>query len=154
ATDKAAAQAADHQGPKLTLVATRRVTELQYRHAIADVFGPAIKVEGRFEPELRKDGLLAIGASEVSISDAGFAQYFAIARSIADQVLLNTPTQEAQKATVQAARDKIVPCAPAKADAPDGACAEKFVRIYGERLFRHPLADKDVASRVKFAEAG
>jgi hypothetical protein len=154
AADKAAVRTADSKSVKLTLVATRRVNELQYSHAIADNVGPAIKVEGRFEPELRKDGLLAIGASEASISDAGFAQYFAIARSIADQVLLNTPAQENQKAAVQAARDKVVPCVPAKTDAPDAACAEKFVRMYGERLFRHPLSDADVASRVKFAEAG
>src|SRR6185295_14574344 len=154
ATGKPVVGTTDHQGAKLTLVGTRRINELQYKHAIADIFGPAIKVEGRFEPEVRKDGLLAIGSSEVSISDAGFAQYFAIARSIADQVLLNTPTQENQKAAVQAARDKIVPCTPVKADAPDAACAEKFVRLYGERLFRHPLTDSDVASRVRFAEAG
>jgi Protein of unknown function (DUF1592)/Protein of unknown function (DUF1588)/Protein of unknown function (DUF1585)/Protein of unknown function (DUF1595)/Protein of unknown function (DUF1587) len=154
ATDKPAVRTADRQSAKLTLVGTRRITELQYRHAIADIFGPKIKAEGRFEPELRKDGLLAIGASEVSISDSGFAQYFTIARSIADQVLLSTPTQENQKAAVQAARDKVVPCAPARADAPDAACAEKFVRVYGERLFRHPLAATDVASRVKLAEAG
>ncbi len=148
-----AAPANSSPASKLTLVATRRVTELQYAHAIADNFGPAIKVEGRFEPELRKDGLLSIGASEASISDAGFAQYFAIARSIADQVLLNTPTQENQKAAVQAARDKVVTCTPARADAPDAACAETFIRTYGERLFRRPLSDADVASRVRFAEA-
>jgi len=146
--------AAPPQAPKLTLVATRRVSELQYRHAIADLFGPSIKVEGRFEPDVRKDGLLAIGASEASISDAGFAQYFAMARSIADQVLLATPTQASQAAAVQAARDKIVPCTPVKADAPDSACAEKFVRLYGERAFRHPLADTDVAFRVKLADTG
>ncbi|HVY88975.1 MAG TPA: DUF1592 domain-containing protein [Hyphomonadaceae bacterium] len=150
----AAATAPDHQGANLTLVGTRRINELQYRHAIADIFGPSIKAEGRFEPELRKDGLLAIGASEVSISDSGFAQYFTIARSIADQVLLNTPTQENQKAAVQAARDKVVPCTPAKPDAPDAACAEKFVRTYGERMFRRPLTEADVALRVKLAEAG
>src|SRR6185436_1365003 len=101
ATGKPAIGTADRQSAKLTLVGTRRINELQYKHAIADIFGPAIKVEGRFEPEIRKDGLLAIGSSEGSISDSGFAQYFAIARSIADQVLLTTPTQENQKAAVQ-----------------------------------------------------
>jgi hypothetical protein len=154
ATHKPTVRTADSQSATLTLIGTRRITELQYRHAIADLFGPKIKAEGRFEPELRKDGLLAIGASEVSISDSGFAQYFAIARSVADQVLLNPPAQENQKAAVQAARDKVVPCSPVKADAPDAACAEKFVRAYGERMFRRPLTNTDVASRVKLAEAG
>ena len=138
--------------PKLTVVATRRITEAQYRHAIADLFGLAIKVEGRFEPEIRKDGLLAIGSSEASISDPGFAQYFAIARSVADQVLPSTPAQANQAAT--GARDKIMPCAPARPDAPDAACAETFVRQYGERLFRHPLSNADVALRVRLEEAG
>jgi hypothetical protein len=126
------------------VVGARRITELQYRHAVADIFGPAIKVEGRFEPENRKDGLLAIGASEASISDAGFAQYFAIARSVADQVLPANPAQ----------RDKVMPCKPARPDAPDAACTEAFIRAYGERLFRRPLSDADVSFRVRLAAAG
>lgn len=155
ATKAAASESAtDHRAAKLTLVGTRRITELEYRHAIADLFGPTIKVEGRFEPEIRKDGLLAIGASEASISDAGFAQYFQIARSIADQVLLTTPAQDSQKVAVQAARDKVVSCKPAKVDASDAACAETFVRTYGERLLRRPLGDADVAQRLRLAEAG
>jgi mono/diheme cytochrome c family protein len=35
----------------------RRRTADQYRRVIADVFGPTIKVEGRFEPGLREQGL-------------------------------------------------------------------------------------------------
>ncbi len=136
------------------VVAHRRITEAEYRHAVADVFGAAIKVDGRFEPELRKDGLLAIGAGEASISDAGFAQYFAIARGVADQVLPDLPAQPAQRAAGQAARDRVVGCAPARAEAPDAVCAEKFVRAYGERLFRRPLTDAEVAARVRLAEAG
>ena len=151
---KPAVRTADRPGAKLTLVGTRRITEREYKHAIRDIFGPTIKAEGRFEPELRKEGLLAIGASEVSISDSGFAQYFTIARSIADQVLLNTPAQDNQKAAVQAVRDKVVPCTPTRADAPDAVCAETFVRAYGERLFRRPLSDAAVALRVRLAEAG
>lgn len=150
--DPAAGLVLAHERPQL--VATRRITELQYRHAVNDLFGPAIKAEGRFEPDVRRDGLLAIGASEVSISDAGFAQYFTIARSIADQFLLETPTNEADAAGVQAARDKVVPCKPVSADRPDAACAETFVRMYGERMFRRPLTDADIAMRVKLAEAG
>ncbi len=142
------------QNAKLTVVAHRRITEQQYQTAIADLFGPAIKVDGRFEPELRKEGLLAIGASEVSISDAGFAQYFAIARRVADQVLLSTPAQRDRQAAIQDARDKVVSCAPARADGADAACAERFVRTYGERLFRRPLTDAEVATRVQLAEAG
>ncbi|MEI7931625.1 MAG: DUF1592 domain-containing protein [Alphaproteobacteria bacterium] len=137
-----------------TVVAHRRITEAEYKQAVADIFGPAIKVDGRFEPELRKDGLLAIGAGEVSISDAGFAQYFAIARTVADQVLPDAPAQGPQQAVVQASRDKVVACMPARADGSDALCAAKFIRAYGERLFRRPLTDAEVVARVRLAGAG
>ncbi len=65
----------------------RRLSQEQYRNVIADVFGPTIKVGGRFEPDIRRDGLLAIGASEVSVTASGLEQYDQIARSIAMQVV-------------------------------------------------------------------
>jgi hypothetical protein len=46
-------------------VALRRITETQYRHTIADVFGPSIKINARFEPEKRVDRLLAIGSAQL-----------------------------------------------------------------------------------------
>ena len=51
-------QAQQAQVPKF-----RRLTEAQYRATIADIFGPDIKVSGRFEPDLRIGGLLAAGTS-------------------------------------------------------------------------------------------
>src|SRR5215471_18043876 len=68
-------------------VALRRITETQYRHTIADVFGPEIKINARFEPEQRVDRLLAIGSAQLSLTSSGFEQYFALASSISDQVL-------------------------------------------------------------------
>src|SRR6516165_4953447 len=68
-------------------VALRRITETQYRHTIADVFGPEIKIKARFEPEKRIDRLLAIGSAQLSLTSSGFEQYFALATSISDQVL-------------------------------------------------------------------
>jgi hypothetical protein len=68
-------------------VAVRRITESQYRHTIADVFGPEIKINARFEPEKREQGLLAVGNAELSLTSPGFEQYFALATSISDQVL-------------------------------------------------------------------
>src|SRR5690242_19305466 len=49
-------------------VAMRRVTESQYRQTIADLYGPDIEVVGRFEPDSRRDGLMAVGSAELSIS--------------------------------------------------------------------------------------
>src|SRR5215468_2787901 len=68
-------------------VVLRRITETQYRHTIADVFGSDIKINARFDPEKRVDRLLAIGSAQLSLTSAGFEQYFALANSISDQTL-------------------------------------------------------------------
>lgn len=117
--------------PAHTTVAVRRLTESQYRNAIADVFGPDIQVNGRFEPGKREHGLLAIGNRELSLTSGGFEQYFAIARSIADQAL-----DEKHRA-------KTLGCT-----STDAACASRFVQATGEKLFRRPLTPGEIASRV------
>ena len=73
--------------PQPIKVGIRRLTETQYRHTIAEAFGPETKIEARFEPEKREDGLLAIGSSQASLTSSGFEQYFALASSISDQAL-------------------------------------------------------------------
>lgn len=123
-------------------VAIRRVTESQYRHAIADTFGANIRIEGRFEPEMRDGGLLAVGNAQLSITPSGFEQYFTLARSIANQAL----STDRRGATVG--------CAPADPKAYDEACARAFVTRYGEILYRRPLTDLEIASRLKAAQAG
>jgi Protein of unknown function (DUF1592)/Protein of unknown function (DUF1588)/Protein of unknown function (DUF1595)/Protein of unknown function (DUF1587)/Protein of unknown function (DUF1585) len=123
-------------------VAVRRVTESQYRHTIADVFGPAIKIEARFEPERREEGLLALGSAELSLTSSGFEQYFALASSIADQAL-----NEKQ-------REAIVGCTPAEKTKADDACTRTFVEKYGELLFRRPLTQAEVGSLLKPASLG
>src|SRR5215813_8847647 len=123
-------------------VAVRRITETQYRHTIADVFGPGIKINARFEPEKREDGLLAIGNAELSLTSSGFEQYFALASSIAEQAL-----DEKKRATS-------VPCKPANPGQADDACARQFVERYGERLFRRPLTESETLTRLKTASVG
>jgi hypothetical protein len=123
-------------------VAVRRITESQYRHTIADIFGPDIKINSRFEPERRDDGLLAVGNADLSLTASGFEQYFALASSIASQAL-----SEKQAATN-------VPCKPADPTRADEACARQFVTKYGELLFRRPLTEAQIAVRVRAASAG
>lgn len=120
-------------------LAMRRLTSAQYAATIADVFGPDVAIGGRLEPDNRRDGLLAVGASFVSVTGSGFEQYEAAARHIAAQAL--DPGHRAA----------VVPCAPADPAAPDDACAEAFVREIGARLLRRPLDDADVAPRVALA---
>lgn len=139
ASNSSAVASADASAPRV--VAMRRINETQYRHAVTDIFGP-VEVKGRFEPEKRLHGLLAIGAGEISISSLGFQQYYAMARQISDQML-------APKAI-----ETSVPCKPADPKAADDACAEAFVRKYGTSLFRRTITDAEVATRVKLAHAG
>ncbi|NQX88479.1 MAG: DUF1592 domain-containing protein [Halioglobus sp.] len=127
---------ADATGGPLTM---RRLTADQYRNAIADAFGHAVEVSGRFEPDNRRDGLNAIGASLVAITPSGFEQYEAMARTIADQV------------TSVELRDDILPCSPAAADTVDDECTAQIVSQIGRILLRRPLTDEDVQARVDAA---
>src|SRR5262249_28017097 len=123
-------------------VALRRITETQYRHTIADVFGPDIKINSRFEPEKRVDRLLAIGSAQLSLTSSGFEQYFALASSISDQVL------------AERQRTVSVPCKPADPAQADEACARLFIETYGERLFRRPLTESETLTRLRTASMG
>jgi hypothetical protein len=120
-------------------LAMRRLTTSQYKATIADVLGADIEVAGRIEPDNRRDGLLAVGASFVSVTGAGFEQYETAARHIAEQAL------------DPAHRGAVVPCTPSDAAAPDDACADAFIRQVGARLLRRPVDDADVAPRVALA---
>jgi len=121
-------------------IAMRRITADQYRQTIADVFGPDIKIVGRFEPDARRNGLLAVGTAWVSITPAGFEQYDAIGRRIAEQVV--APENRA----------RFVDCAPVDPAGPDAACSEQFIRRYGRLLLRRRLEDADVEWRVTLAD--
>jgi hypothetical protein len=123
-------------------VGVRRITESQYRHTIVDIFGPQIKINARFEPERREDGLLAIGNAQLSLTASGFEQYFALASSIADQVL-----SEKQRAVS-------VGCKPANLNDADDSCARQLIESYGERLFRRPLTESEILARLKTAAIG
>ena len=119
----------------------RRLTEAQYRQTIADIFGADIEVVGRFEPDVRQEGLLAVGASQVTITPVGFEQYEGIARTIAAQVV--SPER----------RDAFVPCRPVVLEGPDAACSAAFVEEVGSVLLRRPLETDDVEPRVEIARA-
>lgn len=120
-------------------MAIRRITESQYRHTIADVFGSDIKINARFEPEKRDEGLLAIGTPQLSLTSSGFEQYFVLASAISDQALSESK------------RDAVVGCKPADRVRADEACARQFIAKYGERLFRRPLADTEISGRLALA---
>ena len=127
----------DQLGP---VVAMRRLTESQYRNSIADVFGPEIKVAGRFEPIVRPTNeLISVATAESTISPAGLEQFDAMARNIANQVIDS------------ANRDLFVKCTPADAKQPDPNCASEVLTPIGRHLFRRPLTVAERDAYVKIA---
>jgi hypothetical protein len=128
----------DHKftsGPSVT----RRLTAEQYRNIVQDVFGGDIDLGGRFEPDMRVDGLLAVGASQVSITAAGMEQYDAMGRAVAAQ------------AVDENHRDMLVPCKPASPTAADEKCAREFLSKVGRLLYRRPLTDQQLSAYLTAA---
>ncbi len=120
-------------------VVMRRITEGQYDRIIAHVFGSTIQLGGRFEPDIRANGLLEVGAGRVSVTPSGFEQYDLMGRNIAAQVL------------GEKNRPILMPCKPAAVDAPDNACAAQFLSRVGRLLYRRPLTDAELSVQVKKA---
>lgn len=121
---------------------TRRLSPKQYESVVRDVFGETVALGGRFEPELRRDGLLAVGAGYISVTSTGMQQYESMARAIASQVV--DPQH----------RDLLIPCKPAAANAPDDACATTFLSRVGRALYGRPLSAEELRIQVGAANMG
>jgi len=118
----------------------RRITEAQYRNTIADVFGPDIKVAGRFEPIVRPaHEMLSSGASAASISPTGLENFDAMARVITAQLF------------DEKHRGQFVACQPADPAQADDACATNTLMPLGRYLFRRPLTPAEEAFYVQMA---
>lgn len=119
----------------------RRLTEAQYRATIADAFGDDIKVSGRFEPEMRVQGMLAAGSRTLGLTPGGLENYEAMARGIASQVV------DADH------RVRLVGCGPTAADNAGRACAVAFFDRVALRIFRRPLqtSERDVLVATSLA---
>jgi hypothetical protein len=117
----------------------RLISQDQFKNVLSGVLGEKIKTAMRFAPVPRVKGLLAIGASSVTITPAQFAQLEAAARAIADQV------------ADAGHRDYLVPCtAPANQTAAQ-ACLRKFYSNVGRLLFRRPLLESEVSGYTQNA---
>ena len=121
--------------------ALRLLSEPQYRAAIADLFGPQISVGGTFDPLVRTNGLLTVGAAQAHISPAGIEQFDRMARSIAAQVM------------APESREIFTPCAPQSVTGPDAACARKFFQAVGRMLYRRDLDAADLQRPISLAGA-
>ncbi len=117
----------------------RRLTPEQYRQIVTDVFGKTITLGGRFEPDQRYNGLLALGTGVVSATPTAIEQYEGMARVVADQVV--SPER----------RDTLIPCKPGNAKAADESCATAFLTRAGRLLYRRPLTADETRSWVGVA---
>jgi len=127
-------------GAEPYLAGLRRLTETQYRNSIADIFGPAIAVQGKFEPDRRIGGLLASSGTSLSITPAGLEAYAKMADGIARQVV-----DEKNRA-------RLIDCAPQSPTAPDRSCAAQILQRYGLLLFRRPLSAQEMKARLDAAD--
>ena len=107
------------------------LTPEQYGAVIHDIFGPQIRLGGRFDPGLRVNGLLELGTSQVSVSETSMEQYDNMAHTIAAQVV--GPDQ----------RRLMISCAPASPSAADDDCAREFLTEAGWLLFRRPMSEAE-----------
>lgn len=108
----------------------RLISESQYRHSIADIFGDDTKVVGWFEEAPEVGGLAAIGASEMSVSSSGFERYYALASTVSEQVV----SEERWGRTM--------PCDWALEGTYDADCATNGLAVVAERLLRRPMSDE------------
>lgn len=106
-----------------------RLTALQYRNALRDIFGGALPATA-LEPDTNPYLFYSIGASTTALSELGTQQYAEAATVISDALFADA-----------ARRKALLGCAPAK---PDDACASDFVKRVGRALFRRPLPAADV----------
>ena len=120
-------------------VVLRRLTRHQYRAIVNDLFGGSVIVSGPFEPDVREGGLLAVGASKVSIASTSLDSYNKMARNIAAQVLDKDH------------RGMLLGCAPTAANISDDACAKQFLGRIGRLLYGRPLTDAELQARVNAA---
>ncbi len=135
--DSGSQQAIDVQGGPIAL---RRLTSDQFVRSLQDVLGSQISVPSRIDPDDRRSGLLAVGASFASVTPSGFEKYEAAAEAVAEQAL--DPDH----------RDELIPCRPASVSGSDANCARAFIERIGRRLFRRSLSAEETAARVLIAD--
>jgi hypothetical protein len=146
-------QAAADLGPvdAGSLPRVRFMTAQQYSNLIGDVFGSDIQTGTPIPPLMRApDGLLSTTAGSVGMPGGQLMQLQRAATSIANQVVDKGDIGK----ELPAHRSYLVPCKPKADNAPDDACAAKFIRSTGRLLFRRSLDEAQVAEWVGKAREG
>lgn len=117
----------------------RVLTQDQYFNTLAYMFGPDARLDSRFPPFRRTDGLLALGAAAAGVTGSGVEKFQHSAQLIAAQVV-----------DVRH-RDFLVPCKPKSVSEADEACASQFLSATGRLLYRQPMNPEKLAATVSAA---
>lgn len=116
-----------------------RLTESQYRNALADLFGPALP-ELSVEPDTSPYLFVSIGASTTSLSELGTQQYEENADAISHYVFAD-PARRAVFAGCEVT-------------APGDACVRSTLASFGRRAFRRSLTAAELDGWVAAATEG
>lgn len=111
----------------------RRLTQVQYRNALSDLFGRDLVLPVSLEPDVREEGFQSVGASSTSISPRGVEQYEDAAYDVAEQVVGWT---DRMSEWMDCSVDDFV----------TEACAEQLVATLGRRAWRRPLTSDEVST--------
>jgi hypothetical protein len=115
----------------------RRLTESQFRNAIADVFGSDATVAVPPEPDVLVEGASSVGAGISSYSPRGVENIEATAFDVAKQLTAS-----------DAAKARLAPCITTNLD---DACLRGIAEKYGRRLWRRDLAVAEIDTLVTLA---
>ncbi len=118
----------------------RLLTTQQYVNTIQYFFGADIKVDAKFAPLTRTDGVLMAGTSVAGVSDAQIETYQKIANIVSTQVV------DARH------RETLFPCKPLDDKTADNACATKFLTRVIDYLYFIPPPKEHYVKMVN--EAG
>lgn len=117
----------------------RRLTHSQYNHTVRDLLGDRTEPASAFPPEDFVHGF------RNQIEAQGISPLQAEAYSLAAAKL-------ARSAFLGGDRNGLVPCRPQSYD--DAACRLRFIREFGRRAFRRPLAEEEVRRYEQLFQSG
>lgn len=118
----------------------RLLTQQQYFNTLAYMFGDDLRVDAKFAPFKRTDGLTSLGSSSAGVTLGGV------------ELFQRTAATAAARAVDPAHRGFTVPCTPMSPTAADEHCARQFLAAAGRILYRHPVEERRLARMV--SEAG
>ncbi len=113
----------------------------QYVNTLSYIFGPGVKVDMKFPPVQRTQGLLENGAALAGVAASQLEQFQRAAAAVATEVV------------DEKHRGYLIPCRPVDAAAADKACATKFLSRVGRLLQRRALDGTELALHVDQAGA-